>query len=54
MLENGIDIAGAIPRVLTPDAVLQAGLDIAEVRVICDEIRRRVKVLIAETLLPSN
>ena len=24
MLEEGIDIAGAIPRILTPDAVLQA------------------------------
>ena len=24
MLEDGIDIAGAIPRILTPDAVLQA------------------------------
>jgi arsenate reductase (thioredoxin) len=76
MLEDGIDIAGAAPRILTPDAVLQAdvvitmgcgdvcpvfpgkryedwdltdpaGLDIAEVRVIRDEIRRRVEVLIA-------
>jgi arsenate reductase (thioredoxin) len=83
MLEDGIDIAGAIPRILTPDAVLQAdvvitmgcgdvcpvfpgkryedwdltdpaGLDIAEVRDIRDEIRRRVEVLISETLLPSN
>jgi arsenate reductase len=83
MLEDGIDIAGAIPRILTPDAVLQAdvvitmgcgdvcpvfpgkryedwdltdpaGLDIVEVRVIRDEIRRRVEILISETLLPSN
>jgi arsenate reductase len=77
MLEEGIDIAGAIPRILTPDAVLQAdvvitmgcgdvcpvfpgkryedweltdpaGLDIVDVRVIRDEIRRRVEVLISE------
>ena len=77
MLEEGIDIAGAIPRILTPDAVLQAdvvitmgcgdvcpvfpgtryhdwdladpaGLDIAEVRVIRDDIRRRVDALIRE------
>ena len=77
MLEEGIDIAGAIPRILTPDAVLQAdvvitmgcgdvcpvfpgkryedwdltdpaGLDIVEVRVIRDEIRRRVEVLMTE------
>jgi protein-tyrosine-phosphatase len=83
MLEDGIDIAGAVPRILTPDAVLQAdvvitmgcgdvcpvfpgkryedweltdpaGLDIADVRVIRDEIRRRVEVLITETLLPSD
>jgi arsenate reductase len=77
MHEVGIDIAGAIPRILTPDAVLQAdvvitmgcgdvcpvfpgkryedwelddpaGRDLAEVRVIRDEIRRRVEVLICE------
>jgi protein-tyrosine-phosphatase len=77
MLEEGIDIAGAVPRILTPDAVLQAdvvitmgcgdvcpvfpgkryedwdltdpaGLDIADVRPIRDEIRRRVEVLISE------
>ena len=77
MLEDGIDIAAAIPRILTPDAVLQsdvvvtmgcgdvcpvfpgkryedwdlddpAGLEIADVRVIRDEIRRRVESLISE------
>jgi protein-tyrosine-phosphatase len=83
MLEDGIDIAGATPRILTPDAVLQAdmvitmgcgdvcpvfpgkryedwdltdpaGLEIAEVRVIRDQIRRRVEVLISETALLEN
>ena len=77
MLEDGIDIAGATPRILTPDAVLQAdviitmgcgdicplfpgkryedwdlrdpaGLELAEVRDIRDEIRRLVEVLISE------
>jgi arsenate reductase len=77
MHEQGIDIAGFAPRILTPDAVLQAdvvitmgcgdvcpvfpgkryedwevpdpaGLDIAEVRPIRDEIRGRVESLIAE------
>jgi arsenate reductase (thioredoxin) len=77
MHEQGIDIAGFAPRILTPDAVLQAdvvitmgcgdvcpvfpgkryedwelpdpaGLDIAEVRPIRDEIRGRVEALIAE------
>jgi arsenate reductase len=77
MLEDGIDIAGAAPRILTPDAVLQAdvvitmgcgdvcpvfpgkryedwdladpaGLDLAEVRPIRDEIRQRVEALISE------
>lgn len=75
MLEEGIDIASAVPRILTPDAVLQAdvvitmgcgdvcpvfpgkryedwdltdpaGLELAEVRGVRDEIRRRVAVLI--------
>ena len=77
MLEDGIDITGAAPRILTPDAVLQAdvvitmgcgdvcpvfpgkryedwdltdpaGLDLAEVRPIRDEIRQRVEALISE------
>jgi protein-tyrosine-phosphatase len=77
MLEDGIDIAGAAPRILTPDAVLQAdvvitmgcgdvcpvfpgkryedwdlpdpaGRELAEVREIRDEIRRRVEALIGE------
>jgi arsenate reductase len=75
MREQGIDIAGAGPAILTPDAVRAAdvvvtmgcgdacpvfpgkryedweladpaGLDIAEVRPIRDEIRRRVEGLI--------
>ena len=82
MLEDGIDIVGASPRILTPDAVLQAdvvitmgcgdvcpvfpgtryedwdlddpaGLEIVEVRAIRDEIRRRVELLISETLPAS-
>jgi arsenate reductase (thioredoxin) len=77
MLEEGIDIAGFAPRILTPDAVLQAdvvitmgcgdvcpvfpgkryedwelpdpaGLDLADVPPIRDEIRSRVEALIAE------
>jgi arsenate reductase len=77
MLEDGIDISGFAPRILTPDAVLQAdvvitmgcgdvcpvfpgkryedwelpdpaGLDVAEVRPIRDEIRGRVEALISE------
>lgn len=79
MLEEGIDIAGATPRILTPDAVLQAdvvitmgcgdvcpvfpgkryedwdlpdpaGLELAEVRAIRDEIHARVEVLISGLL----
>jgi arsenate reductase (thioredoxin) len=77
MLEEGIDIAGAEPRILTTDAVLQAdvvitmgcgdvcpvfpgkryedwdltdpaGLDLAGVRIVRDEIRDRVRALISE------
>jgi arsenate reductase (thioredoxin) len=77
MLEVGIDIEGVTPRILTPDAVLQAdvvitmgcgdacpvfpgtryedwdlpdpaGLEIAEVRPIRDEVHRRVQSLMLE------
>lgn len=83
MAEEGIDIAGAVPEIMTPDAVRAAdvvvtmgcgdtcpvfpgkryedweltdpaGLGIAEVRPIRDEIRRRVETLLQSLTTTSD
>jgi arsenate reductase (thioredoxin) len=82
MAEEGIDIAGNTPKILTTDAVREsdvvitmgcgdtcpifpgkryedwelddpAGQDLAHVRPIRDDIRRRIEALIAELELPA-
>jgi len=83
MAEEGIDIAGNAPKILTTDAVREsdvvitmgcgdtcpifpgkryedwelddpAGQDLAHVRPIRDDIRRRIETLIAELELPAT
>ena len=60
MHEEGIDIAGARPRMLTEDAVQASDVVITmgrgrrvSVRPIRDEIRRRVEALVVDLLGPA-